>query len=261
MKMGKMVTGGVLAAALVLSMTACGENTEIQEAQDVLVDMESVQMGSLTVTNSFVGTISAQESVYVIPLAQGTVTEVYYGVGDTVNAGDILFKIDDEYAQLSLEQAKLAAQSASQQANMQMGSAAEATDLQLQSAYEQAQIGYYIAGKSYDMIDDAVDDLEEQKDTIAATIASMAQLGTDTTLSTSSVRRISSVFSRFFKCCFSLRPALSFNLSYSPFSSAALSKSLSNPIKITPNQNTHQQFHSRTASKPIYNLHQRLGNP
>ena len=37
--------------------------------------------------NSFVGTVSPQEMVYVIPFASGTVTDTYFEVGDQVNAG------------------------------------------------------------------------------------------------------------------------------------------------------------------------------
>ena len=159
----KKLSGMIAAIVAVSLLSACGKTAESEEAsQDILVDVQTAELGDLTLSNSFVGTISAQESVYVIPRAQGTVTDVYYNVGDRVNAGDVLFKIDDEYARLTLEQAQLAAQSAS--------NSVETTRLQLegskissQSSYEQAQIGYYLANKNYDNIDDIDDAIDALK--------------------------------------------------------------------------------------------------
>ena len=100
----KKLSGMIAAIVAVSLLSACGKTAESEEAsQDILVDVQTAELGDLTLSNSFVGTISAQESVYVIPRAQGTVTDVYYNVGDRVNAGDVLFKIDDEYARLTLE--------------------------------------------------------------------------------------------------------------------------------------------------------------
>jgi RND family efflux transporter MFP subunit len=149
--------------------TGCGSSTaDSSGTSAVVVEMQQAQTGSLTLQNSFVGTVSPQESVYVIPFASGTVTEVNYGVGDYVNAGDVLFKIDDEGAELQLEQAQLSLTSTKQQADMTMGSQQASTDIQLessevqaQSSYEQAQIAYVNLKNQYENADDAVDTLEE----------------------------------------------------------------------------------------------------
>ena len=180
----KKLSGMIAAIVAVSLLSACGKTAESEEAsQDILVDVQTAELGDLTLSNSFVGTISAQESVYVIPRAQGTVTDVYYNVGDRVNAGDVLFKIDDEYARLTLEQAELSAASVSQQANMTMGSQQDSTDLQLeaskvqaQSSYEQAQIGYYLANKNYDTddLDDKIDGLKKQKEALENQIKALS---------------------------------------------------------------------------------------
>ena len=47
-----------------------------------------------------------RDRVYVVPLVSGTVTQVNYSVGDTVKEGDVLFKVDDEAAQLQMDNAK-----------------------------------------------------------------------------------------------------------------------------------------------------------
>lgn len=152
-----------------IALAGCG-NTEAGETavSAVVVDMQEAQIGNLTLQNSFVGTVSAQELVYVIPFASGTITEVNYNVGDYVNAGDVLFRIDDSAARLQLQQAKLSVTSAKQQVDMATGSQQSSTDLQLdsaviqaQSAYEQAQIGYFQAKRSFEDLDGTVSDFEE----------------------------------------------------------------------------------------------------
>jgi RND family efflux transporter MFP subunit len=168
--------GAGIAVILGSSMifAGCGESSVTEnDATAVVVEMQQAQTGNITLQNSFVGTVSPQESVYVIPFASGTVTEVNYGVGDYVNAGDVLFTIDDEGAELQLKQAQLSLTSTKQQADMTMGSQQESTDLQLkssevqaQSSYEQAQIAYYQVKKKYDEADDAVDTLEESIDNL-----------------------------------------------------------------------------------------------
>lgn len=57
----------------------CGSNgaQDAVETSAVVVDMKQAQTGKLTLQNSFVGTVSPQEMVYVIPFASGTVTDTY----------------------------------------------------------------------------------------------------------------------------------------------------------------------------------------
>lgn len=152
-----------------VALAGCG-STEVSntEVSAVVVDMQEAQIGSLTLQNSFVGTVTPQEMVYVIPFASGTITEVNYNVGDYVNAGDVLFRIDDSAARLQLQQAKLSVTSAKQQVDMATGSQQSSTDLQLdsaivqaQSGYEQAQIAYFQVKDAYEKMEDTVSDIED----------------------------------------------------------------------------------------------------
>ena len=142
-----------------LLLGGCGSNAvqDTTETSAVVVDMEQAQTGKLTLQNSFVGTVSPQEMVYVIPFASGTVTDTYFEVGDQVNAGDVLFKIDDSAAKLQLEQAKLSAANVKQQADSALTTQQESTNIQMdssrvqaQSGYDQAQIAYFQAKNAYD---------------------------------------------------------------------------------------------------------------
>ena len=148
----------------------CGSNgaQDAVETSAVVVDMKQAQTGKLTLQNSFVGTVSPQEMVYVIPFASGTVTDTYFEVGDQVNAGDVLFKIDDSAAKLQLEQAQLSAANVRQQADSALTTQQESANIQMdssrvqaQSGYDQAQIAYVQAKNAYDQ---NYDDLSDQID-------------------------------------------------------------------------------------------------
>ena len=91
-----------LMMCLAMTLTGCGATEETVEKEEVSVAVttEEVSTGTLTLNNAFVGTISPEETVAVIPLAAGTVTETFFEIGDYVEAGDILFRIDDEIAQI-----------------------------------------------------------------------------------------------------------------------------------------------------------------
>ena len=173
-----------------LLLGGCGRNAvqDTTETSAVVVDMEQAQTGKLTLQNSFVGTVSPQEMVYVIPFASGTVTDTYFEVGDQVNAGDVLFKIDDSAAKLQLEQAQLNATSVKQQANSTLTTQQESADIQMDSSriqaksgYDQAQIAYVQAKNAYDQ---NYDDLSGQID---ACNANITQLENDIKAASSSV--------------------------------------------------------------------------
>ena len=148
-----------------LLLGGCGSNAaqDTTETSAVVVDMEQAQTGKLTLQNSFVGTVSPQELVYVIPFASGTVTDTYFEVGDQVNAGDVLFKIDDSAAQLQLAQAQLNATSVKQQANSTLTTQQESADIQMDSSriqaksgYDQAQIAYANVLSNYNDVEDGI---------------------------------------------------------------------------------------------------------
>ena len=162
-----------------LLLGGCGSNgaQDAEETSAVVVDMKQAQTGKLTLQNSFVGTVSPQEMVYVIPFASGTVTDTYFEVGDQVNAGDVLFKIDDSAAKLQLEQAQLSAANVRQQADSALTTQQESANIQMdssrvqaQSGYDQAQIAYVQAKNAYDQ---NYDDLSDQIDACNANITQL----------------------------------------------------------------------------------------
>ncbi|MBE5851889.1 MAG: efflux RND transporter periplasmic adaptor subunit [Lachnospiraceae bacterium] len=163
----KLMVLTAVTVCLAMVLTGCGaeEVAVEQEELSVAVTTQAVSTGTLTLSNAFVGTISPEETVAVVPLAAGTVTETFFEVGDYVEAGDVLFKIDDEIAQIQATTAALSVQQAEQSAEMTLGSQQDAQNLQLESAklqaktaYESAQIGYVQAKDTLKDVESAADD-------------------------------------------------------------------------------------------------------
>lgn len=100
-------------------------------SETIPVRVQNPVAGSLTLKNEFVGTISPEESVYVIPMVSAEVLSSEVSVGDTVNAGDVLCKLDAEAARLQLASAQAQYHSATAGVNA-------------------AQVGYEIAQAQYE---------------------------------------------------------------------------------------------------------------
>lgn len=124
-----------MAAACVCTLlTGCGQaagETQEVEEEKIPVEVQMPEAGKLTLKNEFVGTISPEESVYVISTVSAEVLSTNVSVGDTVNAGDVLCKLDDKPAELQLASAEA-----------QYNSAA--------AGVNSAQVGYEIAEAQYD---------------------------------------------------------------------------------------------------------------
>ena len=105
----KITKGAVLILCISMLLCGCGDtqNDTVNGDSRITVDVMTVQKGTMALSNQFVGSVTPKEAVYIIPLAQGSVTHTYFNVGDTVQAGDVLFEIDDTAAQMQLKQAQL----------------------------------------------------------------------------------------------------------------------------------------------------------
>ena len=165
---GKFRSGMALAVCTAFVMTGCGSAVEeVTTEEAILVTSQIASAGDLTLTSSFIGTISPEETVSVYPLASGLITDTYFEVGDVVNAGDVLFQIDDEVATIQAETARLSAEQAELSAESTLGTQQDSLNIQLeqaamaaQSSYEQAQIAYVQAKDAYEDYDGKIDAAE-----------------------------------------------------------------------------------------------------
>ena len=74
--------------------TACQNQIELAEERPIAVEIKIAELGELTNYISFIGRTRASENIAVIGRLPGMVEEVFFDVGDFVNAGDILFTMD-----------------------------------------------------------------------------------------------------------------------------------------------------------------------
>ncbi|WP_251317515.1 efflux RND transporter periplasmic adaptor subunit [Flintibacter muris] len=73
---------------------------------------DSVQRRDLTVSVSGTGTVTPIDSYYLKPLVTGEVLEAPFEVGDRVEKGDVLYRLDAKDAEMSIQQAELAVRQA-----------------------------------------------------------------------------------------------------------------------------------------------------
>jgi len=92
-----------------MALTSCGA-AATEEVMDpaITVETQTVSVGALATRESYVATVSADESVTVYPKVSGVVTNVNVFAGDTVQAGQVLYRFDgSENARISQQQAQL----------------------------------------------------------------------------------------------------------------------------------------------------------
>lgn len=169
---GKGISLLTTAAVMCVMMSGCGQTEETEETMSEVIPVQVQQpvAGKLTIKNEFVGTISPEESVYVIPMVSAEVLSTNVSVGDVVAAGDILCELDSEAAKLQLASAQAQYDSAEAGVNSaQVGY--EMAQAQYESAVAQsdAQMGGQKNLQMYQLqiqnetVQRSIDDLYEQK--------------------------------------------------------------------------------------------------
>ncbi len=161
------------AACACVLLAGCGQGEAAEEetmSEVIPVQVQQPEAGSLTLKNEFVGTISPEDSVYVIPMVSAEVTETNVSVGDEVKAGDVLCRLDDEAARLQLASAQAQYDSAAagvnsaevgyEMAQAQYDSTAAQLDAQMGG---QKNLQMYQLQIQKETVEGAIDDIYEQK--------------------------------------------------------------------------------------------------
>lgn len=140
----------LIALILTFTLTACSDKEAVPEEsiadKAIMVKQQLPDIKSLSTMSNFIGTVEADSTVDIIPKVSAEVLSANYTVGDHVNAGDLLFTLDDSTARIALDQANAGLKSAraglnAAQANYEAGQAslvaqeAQKTATQV-SAYE-----------------------------------------------------------------------------------------------------------------------------
>lgn len=175
-KSGRRAVSVLLAAACAATLLAgCGDTTVEEEetlSEAIPVEAQMPVAGTLTLKNEFVGTVSPEESVYVIPMVSAEVLNTDISVGDTVIAGQELCKLDTEAAQLQLASAQAQYNSAAagvqaaevgyEIAQAQYDSAVAQLDVQNEQTQRQKDLTMYQMQMQIDGISDGIEDINEQ---------------------------------------------------------------------------------------------------
>ena len=201
-----------LAATLLAGCQNTGAKKEEsgQEAKSINVSVENPIRSDVEITGDFIGTVSANSTVNVVAKLSGDVTNTYFEVGDYVNAGDLMFTIDDTSARISMKQAQAALDSSraslnsaqagldaaresgtytTAQVTQQWGTAAT-NEMQLANAVNSAKYGLMNASENNDAaatqleflrdqisdIDSQIDKLEDNKDNMANYAKSLSSI-------------------------------------------------------------------------------------
>ncbi len=143
-KIGKFLGGAVVAGALgaAVFFRLNQEEVVMEAIPDPTVRVENPVKATVELQTGLTGTVTAEESVYVIAAGSGEVLEVYAKLGDYVEKDQELFKIDNlqlDSAKIQLDAAKIQLQDAQTNLN-RMKVLYESGDIAAQ-AYEQVASG------------------------------------------------------------------------------------------------------------------------
>ncbi|MBR7113722.1 MAG: efflux RND transporter periplasmic adaptor subunit [Firmicutes bacterium] len=155
----------LLLIGIMAVMGGCGaKEEEPVTSAAIVVDAAHPHRGDLVLSNQFIGSISAAESVSIMPMASGEITKVYVSIGDSVKAGQTLAKIDDEPGRLQLASAQAQYETllASKQSNT--GASWDLKMMQTDFNIEQLQDAIDAYEDQKDDLEDTLDDLEDQLD-------------------------------------------------------------------------------------------------
>ncbi|SHN79711.1 efflux RND transporter periplasmic adaptor subunit [Desulfitobacterium chlororespirans] len=115
MKLRFRLLSAALIIGLTLTATGCGSQAAqavVEEESYIPVEVQSAAAKTLVETVVFSGKVISDQEVSIVPKMPGKVTNINVKVGDTVQAGQILFTMDTVDLQKSVDGAAIAVKSA-----------------------------------------------------------------------------------------------------------------------------------------------------
>ena len=177
MNIKRLIAMGII-MTLSMSTVACGKKEEKTEISKVAVEVENPTTGELTNDTTYIGTVEPQQQVYVTPKVSGTVTAAYFEVGDTVKEGDVLFKIDDEAAQLQMKSAEASYSQAEAGVTAATSGSRDLQNYQTERSIQQLKDSLDDAENNIDDLEDNLGDLRDARGKLG-TAKDQAQAGLD----------------------------------------------------------------------------------
>lgn len=154
--------------------TGCGQKDaaakEETEASKLIVDVVKPVVGDVKSEGEFIGTLEYEDETPVFSKLSGEVTETFFEEGDYVNAGDLLFCLDDAAYKIGLASAQAAYDSTEAGMDMQLGALAMGRNSDLntlktaQEGAAQIRDSYAYYESQYSDLEDNINDLEDDID-------------------------------------------------------------------------------------------------
>ena len=112
----KNITSLILAALLLLSLTACGGKEEpvVTAPVGIAVEVEAVTMDAISTEHRVSGQVAVENSSTIMLTSPAKCSAVYFQAGDTVKEGDIICTLELEGALATYNAASIGYESASQ---------------------------------------------------------------------------------------------------------------------------------------------------
>lgn len=154
----------VLGLGMSVMLLGCQKENETVEKKDVLVEVCNPEQGDLVIMGNFMGTVTPQEEVYVIPMVNGEVLETCVKVGDEISQGAVLARLDDSAAQLQLDSANAALGTATATKKASTGGATTLQNMQTEANIETIKDNMDALLDKKETLVDAQKELKEQMD-------------------------------------------------------------------------------------------------
>lgn len=155
------ITVAVCAAALLAlaaALRVAGNSAAQTQPESTTIAVETITPARADLANKmdFIGSLSAGDSVAVLPKLTAKVSEVRVSPGDEVKAGDVLFVMDTSDLQSQADLAALSLDAARLSYELSTGTTLDAQE-------DAAYIQYDQARDAYELVDDAYDTLATNK--------------------------------------------------------------------------------------------------
>ena len=157
---GFFLAAGIMAMGL--GLAGCGQKESETARKELVVEAEFPSEGKLTLQNEFMGSITPQEEVYVIPLVNAEVTASHVSVGDVVQEGDILCELDDSAAELQVKSAGAALSSAKASRDLATGGQTAASNIQAEANIQTIKDNQESLQSKYDALMEGKADLQDK---------------------------------------------------------------------------------------------------
>jgi multidrug efflux pump subunit AcrA (membrane-fusion protein) len=146
------LAAAVLLGSFILSFVKnkADDSANLNADTVVAVSVEEAAKTSVSTTVNLNGKLKPVQEINIIPKLSGKINNIYFDIGKSVKAGDVLFTLEDKDIRSQLKQAQAGFDMANSGLVKLTGGAAELQELQLKAAMTSAEISYNDAKSAFE---------------------------------------------------------------------------------------------------------------